>query len=334
MLGVPRDASADDLKSAYRRKAMQYHPDRNPGDREAEERFKELSEAYATLRDPESRARYDRYGAADPASYRPDTSNVDWQEIFRDADIHIDWSSRGGIPSGGGAIFDALFGVMTGMLRGAGMLPGQTYELALPVTLGELTKGTVKRVRVPGTSICQTCGGTGRVTGEAPVRSPGAFEVARQEEAGDGASVCPDCGGRGVRRGAKLDVRVPAGAAPGAKLRLRGAGGPGNPPGDVLAALALQLPEGAKVVGNDVHGVLTITPIEARRGTTTDYEGVSVRVPRGSEAGTEIRLPAKGIKAGGRTGDLVLRVETDWLQGGARLVGGLFRKLTEGGEAS
>lgn len=334
VLGVPKDVTAEDLKSAFRRQAMQYHPDRNPGDAEAEERFKELSEAYATLRDPEARARYDRYGAEDPARYRPDTSNVDWHDIFREADIHIDWDARGGMPSSGSAIFDALFGVMTGLLRGAGVLPGQTYELALPVTLGQLNHGAVKRLRVPGTSICQTCKGTGRVSGQVQPRSPGPFEVTPASGAQQHADVCPDCGGRGVRRGAQLDVNVPAGAAPGAKLRLRGAGGPGTPPGDVLAVLVLQLPAGARVVGRDVQGRLSLTPLEARRGTRTDYEGVPVAVPPGSADGATLRVKGAGVRSGGAQGDLLLTLDLDWLRGAARLGGAWFRKLGAGGDAS
>lgn len=335
VLGVAKDVDADELKAAYRRKAMQYHPDRNPGDKEAEERFKELSEAYATLRDPEARARYDRYGAADPAAYQPDTSNVNWQDIFREADINIDWGARGGaMPSTGNAVFDALFGAMAGMLRGAGMLPGQTYQVKLPLTLGELTRGAVKSVRVPGVSVCQRCRGNGIVSDEGEVRAPGPFEAAAQQPRVGGMKVCPRCGGRKVNRGELLEVKVPAGASPSAKLRLAGAGGPGQPPGDVMVQLALLLPEGAKVVGNDVHVPLVITPWEARRGAAVEVEGVEVIVPAGARSGSEIRVMGGGVRGGGRTGDLVVTVEEDWLRGGGRLVSSWFRKLGGGGEAS
>jgi len=334
VLGVPKDVSEDDLKSAYRRKAMEYHPDRNPGDKEAEERFKELSEAYATLRDPDARARYDRYGAADPANYQHDTSNVNWQDIFREADIKIDWDARGGMPSTGSAVFDALFGVMAGMLRGAGMLPGQTYQVKLPLRLGELKNGAVKSVRVPGVSVCQTCKGTGRVEGEVQPRSPGPFEAGNTGAQVGGVAVCSRCGGRGVRRGEQLDVRVPPGASASAKLRLAGAGGPGQPPGDVMVQLALLLPEGAKVEGNDVHAQLLLTPLEARSGTTTEFEGVEVIVPAGARTGTEIRVVGGGVRSGGVTGNLVLTVEEDWLRGGARAVASWFRKLGAGGGTS
>ncbi len=334
VLGVPKDVTADDLKAAYRRKAMQYHPDRNPGDKEAEERFKEVSEAYATLRDPDARARYDRYGAHDPANYQPDTSNVNWQDVFREADIKIDWDAHAGMPRTGSAVFDMLFGVMTGMLRASGMLPGQTYMVALPTTLGELRKGTVKRIRVPGPSVCQTCKGTGRASSAAPARSPGPFEVTSPARTTDGATVCPSCGGRGVRRGAQLDVRVPAGAAPGSKLRLKGAGGPGQPAGDVLAEVALALPQGARLVGNDVHAHLVVTPLEARQGTMTEFEGVQVKVPAGTKTGGRVVVPAGGVTSGGSTGDLVMTVRTDWLEGGARLLGSWFRRLLGGGASS
>lgn len=330
VLGVSRSATLDELKSAYRRKAMEYHPDRNPGNKEAEERFKELSEAYALLRDPDARARYDRYGAAGQPGYRPDPTSVNWHEVFREADINIDWDARGGMPSGGGTIFDALFSVMSGMLRGAGVFPGQSYEVPLPVTLSELKRGATRRLRVPAVSVCQTCGGSGRVI-DAPPRSPGPFEATTPPPPPGTAVACPECRGRGVKRGAQLDVRVPAGAAPGAKLRLRGAGGPGSPPGDVLARLELTLPEGASLSGRDVHAKLSITPLEARRGTTTSFEGVTVRVPPGSESGSVIRVAGGGVRSSGATGDLVLELDADWLRGAGRLATGWFRKLVEGG---
>ena len=98
VLGLSATADAAEIKTAYRRLALQYHPDRNPGDKEAEERFKEISEAYATLRDPETRARFDRFGNTRPQASRPDFNTVDWQTIFQEADIKIDWSQRGAAP--------------------------------------------------------------------------------------------------------------------------------------------------------------------------------------------------------------------------------------------
>ena len=123
VLGISPSADAAELKSAYRRLALRYHPDRNPGDKEAEERFKEISEAYATLRDPETRSRFDRFGSTRPQASRPDFNTVDWQTIFQEADIKIDWSQRGASPRTGNAVFDALFGAMAGMMRTSGCCP-------------------------------------------------------------------------------------------------------------------------------------------------------------------------------------------------------------------
>lgn len=313
---------------------MEYHPDRNPGDKVAEERFKEVSEAYALLRDPEARARFDRYGPSDPQTYRPDPSSVDWHDVFRDGGIKIDWDSRGGMPTGSSAIFDALFGMMSGLLRGAGVLPGESYQLALPVTLSEQRAGTTKRLKVPATTVCLTCGGSGRVTGQVTPRSPGPFEVTPEGPPPGGVAVCPDCRGRGVRRGALLDVTVPPGALPGSKLRLKGAGGPGTPPGDVLAEVQLSLPAGARLSGQDVHAGLTITPLEARRGTSTEYEGVTVKVPAGSTPGAVVTVPGGGVKGKSAAGNLVLTLDTRWAEGGARLATTWFRKLLGGGKRS
>ncbi len=334
VLGVTKDATPDALKAAYRQKALQYHPDRNPGDKVAEERFKELSEAYAVLRDPESRARYDRYGPTRPAGYRHDTSNVDWREVFREADIHVDWSGGGGVPHTGNAVFDALFGMMAGMLRGAGLVAGQTYELRLGLSLGELHSGASKLVTVPGPCVCPTCKGTGRLDpATAGARSPGPFEAG-----GRVASVAasPDCGGRRVRRGgARVQVKVPAGAGVGSRLRLAGVGGPGNPPGDVLVQIGWVPPVGATARGNDVIGRLVLTPLEASRGATAMFDGVPVKVPPGSAGGSTILVKGQGLPgSGGIRGDLRLTLELSWLEGAARAAGRWFRKLAGGGEPS
>lgn len=328
VLGVPKDADADTIKAAYRRQAMRYHPDRNPGDPEAEERFKRLSEAYALLRDPEAKARYDRYGAGDPRAFRPEGQTVDWQSVFREADIPIDWGAHGGIPRTGNAVFDALFGVMAGMMRNAGLMPGETREVELAVSLGELHVGGTRRLHVPGPCICPTCRGSGRAAaGESVARAPGPFEASRT---GADATVCPSCGGSGVRRrGASVDVTIPAKAGPGTRLRLRGLGGPGNPPGDVLVKVVPEVPSGARVQGRDVIDELYLPPWERGRAARADYHGVDVRVPRGTAEGGTVRVAGAGLG-----GDLVLTVRYDLARAAARSAGAWFRKLTRGGDAA
>lgn len=272
LLGIERGASAEEIKAAYRRLALRYHPDRNPGDREAEERFKRISEAYATLRDPEKRAWVDRGGAA-AGGPRPDFSRVDWQTIFEEADVRVDFG--GGIPRTGNAVFDALFGVMTGVLRQQGVLPGEDRALALEVDLPTARLGGSVRVRVPGPSVCATCRG--------------------RRLAEDGRP-CPACQGRGARqRGDVVDVRVPPGVRDGSTLRLRGLGGPGRPPGDALVTVRVRLPEGVDRVGDELHGEISVTPLEARQGVSTTFHGVPVTVPAGSRDGATLRVPGGGL---------------------------------------
>lgn len=329
VLGVEREADADTIKSAYRQRAMQYHPDRNPGNSEAEERFKELSEAYALLRDPEARRKYDTYGRSDPRGYQPpDMSAGDWQNIFREVNINVDWGTRG-TPATGNAVFDMLFGMVTGMLRNSGMLPGENREVRLDLRLGEAALGAVKRVRVPGPSVCQICGGTGRVAAEATVAGAGTPRAVTRQGPIDGvATACVACGGRGIRRGAAMvDVNVPAGSTGNTKLRLRRLGGPGNPPGDLFIDLEVTLPPTARLVGKDVHDSVVATPM-ARGGSLT-YEGVSVMVPASLRSGQSLRVKGAGI--GG--GDLVLKVEVDLVRGIARRVGGWLSNIIGGGSA-
>jgi len=324
VLGVARDADMEAIKRAYRQLALRYHPDKNPGDAEAEERFKELSEAYALLRDPEARARYDRYGH--PPSGAPSTpayTAEQWREVFTEAGVPVDWSRVTMPGATGNAVFDVLFGMVTTMLRGSGLLPGETREVRLGVSLGEAVNGATKRVRVPGPSVCAVCRGTGRATVEAAA-STGPFDVA------GGAGACPACGGRGVRRGTALvDVAVPSGASSQTKLRLRGLGGPGSPPGDLLVDLEVELPPTAQVEGRNVHDRLDLLPWQASGGATVDYEGVSVRVPPGSRGGGTLVVAGAGL--GG--GDLRLTLNVDLLAGAVRAARGWLRQLASGGPA-
>jgi molecular chaperone DnaJ len=330
VLGVERDADADTIKTAYRQRAMQYHPDRNPGDATAEERFKELSEAYALLRDPEARRRYDAYGRSDPRGYQPpDMSTADWQTIFQEVNINVDWGGRGAASATGSAVFDMLFGMMAGMLRNSGLLPGETREVRLDLRLGEAALGAVKRVRVPGPSVCAVCGGTGRVTAGASAAGASPSQAVARSTPVDGlVTACSACGGRGVRRGGALvDVSVPVGSSSNTKLRLRSLGGPGNPPGDLLVDLEVNLPPTATVVGNDVQDTVVITPMA--RGSSFVYEGVTVSVPSTLRSGQSLRVRGAGIDGG----DLVLRVEIDLVRGIVRRVGGWLNDLVGGGAA-
>ena len=300
VLGVAPSASAEEIKAAYRKLALQYHPDRNPGDKVAEERFKEISEAYATLRDPASRERFDRYGAANPEAARPDFSTVDWQTVFREADINIDWEARGGaVPRTGNAVFDLLFGYLAGVMRASGLLPGEDRQLELPLSLAEARAGVQKRVQVPGPSVCPACRGAGRLSGGA---------------------ACALCGGRGVLRGgSSVELTVPPGVRGGTKLRLRGLGGPGQPPGDVLVALRLQLPAAARLAGNDVLLEVPVTPAEAAQGARLEVLGTPLEVPKGSRDGTRLRVPGAGVAGG----DLVVTLRR-------QLWRGLWRGLRDG----
>ncbi len=278
VLGVSREASGDDIRAAYRRLALKYHPDRNPDDPEAEERFKAISEAYATLRDPEARARFDRYGSTRPSAARPDMSTVDWQTIFREADINIDWDARGGAPKTGNAVFDVLFGAVTGMMRQSGLLPGENREVDLEISLYEARNGTQRRVRIPGPSVCAQCRGRG--------------------VSADG-SVCPVCQGqRVVRSGAYVDVTVPPQVREGVRLRLRGLGGPGQPPGDAFVTVRIDLPSNVEQHGNDLYTDVAITPVEAERGTRLSVLGIDFMAMPGTEDSSQLRIPGGGLAGG------------------------------------
>lgn len=283
VLGVPNDADEATIKTAFRKLALKYHPDRNPGDETAEERFKEVSEAYAVLRDPDSRRQYDRFGqagvpAAAGGSFRPDFQGMDWSTIFAEANIPM--SQRPMQGRTGHPMFDALFGAMSMFMTGGALLAGQPYDAEVTVTLAELVTGTTKHVRIPGPTTCPACGGHSRN--------------------------CSACAGRGVvRHRVYTQAEIPAGTRFDGMVTVPGAGGPGRPPGDLRVHLRLDLPQTAEVIGNDVHDTIYVSDLDRLFGVKSTYSGVEVRIPKGAKPGQTLRIRGAGLSGG----NLVLKIE-------------------------
>ncbi|HEX4633901.1 MAG TPA: DnaJ domain-containing protein, partial [Gemmatimonadales bacterium] len=256
VLGVAMDATAEDVKRAYRKLAMEHHPDRNNGDKQAEEKFKEITEAYEVLRDPQQRAAYDRYGDAGVRGASrggPQMRHVDLSEA-----LNIFMRDFGGL---GG--FDAFFG--GGQRQQRDRRRGQDIKVTLRLTLAEVATGTSKTVKIKGLDPCPQCAGTGARKGTkvTPCRTcGGSGEVRRTAQSlfgplvsigvcpsceGDGTVIsdpCPECRGDGrVRAEKTVQVDVPAGVADHHYLTLRGHGVPGprnGPSGDLIAVLEIE----------------------------------------------------------------------------------------------
>lgn len=317
ILGVSRDANPEEIKKAFRRLARQYHPDANPGDPTAEEKFKQINEAYAVLSDPEKRARYDAFGDAGGA-----------------ADLG---SPFAGIQD----LFDMFFG--TGRPRGTRAREpkrGADLRLDLDITLEEAFAGVERELEVPRVERCPICDGTGARPGTPPAvcsRCRGTGQVETVSEnlfgrfvsirtcpacGGEGTVVtdpCPDCGGLGrVRRVRRIKVKVPAGADSGLRLRLPEEGEPGTrggPPGDLYVDVHVRPHRVFRREGDDLHCEAAISFIQAALGTVLEVptlEGTSqVKVPEGTQPGAVIRLRGMGmprLRGGGR-GDMHVHLD-------------------------
>ncbi len=325
-LGVPRDAGADALKKAYRKLAMKYHPDRNPGDKQAEARFKELSEAYDVLKDEQKRAAYDRFGHA---AFEQGGGGAG--------------PFGGGFDFGGGGlgdIFDQVFGdFMGGGRRGGGgrAHAGADIRQAVEIDLGEAFAGTKVPLRVPTRVACDACGGTGSedkahgaetcptCQGHGRVRAQqGLFLVER---------TCPTCGGSGrvvrnpcrvcrgagtVQRERSLTVTIPAGVEDGTRIRLAGegeAGGAGAPPGDLYVHVAVRPHpifhrEGANLILR-VPLRMTLAALGGEiEVPSIDGTKTKVKIPAGTQTGEQFRLRGKGFSVlrSAARGDLFLQV--------------------------
>ncbi|MEE8203268.1 MAG: molecular chaperone DnaJ [Alphaproteobacteria bacterium] len=323
VLGVGRDAGADDIKKAYRKLAMQHHPDRNPGDKQAEQNFKEAAEAYEVLKDDEKRAAYQRYGHAAFEQGGPGPGGFDFNFTSSFADV-----------------FDDLFGEFMGQRRGGGgSARGADLRYNLEITLEDAFNGKRAKVRVPTMVVCGECGGSGAEGASRPVAcstcggagkvrtQQGFFTIERTCPACQGAGrvigdPCKSCRGQGrVQREKTLSVNIPAGVEDGTRIRLAGEGEAGlraASPGDLYIFLTLKPHRFFRREGANLYCRVPISMVTASLGgaievPTVDGTRARVNVPAGTQSGRQFRLKGKGMTPmrGAARGDMYIQAEIE-----------------------
>jgi molecular chaperone DnaJ len=326
VLGVERTAEAEEIKKAYRKLALKYHPDKNPGDKTAEEKFKELGEAYEILSDPQKRAIYDQHGHA-AFDRRAGGFGAgpfhDPFEIFREV-------------FGGGGIFEDLFG--GGRADPNQPQRGNDLRYDMEITFEEAAQGCEKEVSVIKLAPCDTCQGSGAEAGSRirtcpscggrgqVVNSRGIFSIAQTcpQCQGSGRVLekpCKACHGQGRReRSSKIKLRIPAGVDTGSRLRSAGngeAGFRGGPPGDLYVVLHVQAHAIFQRDGDDLLCEVPVSFVQAALGAEIEVPSLDgaamIKIPPGTQPGTMFRLKSKGIKnvQGYGRGDLHVRVNVE-----------------------
>jgi molecular chaperone DnaJ len=325
VLGVDRQATAEDIKKAYRKLAIKYHPDKNAGDKTAEEQFKEVSEAYAALSDPDKRARYDRFGHSAPEM----TSGAPGGGFDFDLSDALRIFMEGGFGS-----FADIFGGSGRAGFTERSLRGSDLQITLKLKLEDIATGATKKIKINKLKPCEQCEGTGAAKGSKPSTCPtcqGHGEIRRVSRSflgqfvqtstcpqcnGTGRIVvnkCPGCGGEGRIKGeTTLSVNIPAGVQTGNYLTLRGEGNSGlqgGPSGDVFVVVEELKHDLFERHGDDVIYQLLLSFPQAALGTDIEIPTLSgrvkINVPAGIQAGKILRLKGKGIKHlnGSGTGD-------------------------------
>lgn len=326
VLGVSRGATEAEVKSAYRKLAVRYHPDKNPGDAEAEEKFKEAAEAYSVLSVAEQRTRYDRFGHAGVSSGA--------------AGAQANWGAQGfgGIEDILGDLFgfgDVFGGGRSGSSRRSTAQRGADLRYDLEMTLEEASEGMTAQLRVPRLEACDACKGSGAAPGTQPETCSGCagtgqiryqqgfFSVARTCGQCRGAgrvirTPCETCKGAGrVEREKQIEVKIPAGVETGSRLRLTGegeAGAQGGPAGDLYVVIHVKEHDVFERQGNNLYASIPVTFAQAALGAETNVQTLegqeSLKVPAGTQTGTVFRLKGHGMPVlGGRgRGDLFVSV--------------------------
>jgi molecular chaperone DnaJ len=341
-LGVKRDATADDLKKAFRKMARKFHPDVNPGDKSAEGKFKEVNEAYSVLSDPEKRKTYDQFGheafvSGGAGGFRPGPgggggfggAGFNFEDLFRQA-------GRGG-GAGGGARGAGGFGDIFGDLFGGGMRAeaGEDLRAEVTVELRDVIHGATIPIAVQREVACATCHGAGfqpggkqstctqcRGKGKVSMGS-GFFQFAQAcpECGGTGklGDPCKTCGGSGARYAQEtLRVKIPAGIPDGGTVRLTGKGNEGfdgSEPGDLYVTIRVRKDPFVRREGDDLYVTVPITPAEAALGAKVEVPtpdgAIKLKVPAGSSSGQKMRVGGKGVPhlRGGGHGDLYVELQ-------------------------
>ncbi len=300
ILGVPRNATQADIKKAFRSLALKYHPDRNPGDKEAEEKFKEINEAYSVLSDPEKRANYDRYGRAEGVG-----------------------AGFGAFTGAGfGDIFEDIFGDFFGFTGQRRPRPAKGNDLRydLDITLEESAFGTEKEIDIPKWETCSTCSGSGSEPGKGPVGcsqckgtgnirfQQGFFSISKTCGSCQGTGKiitdpCPTCKGDGkVKKVRTLSIKVPPGVDSGSRLRMSGEGEPGvygGPPGDLYIVIGIKKHPVFLRKGNDIYCQVNISFPQAVLGAEIEVPTLgalsTLKIPPGTQSGKAFHLRGKGI---------------------------------------